>query len=263
MQSRFQKSQTYQRHQHHRADPKTPEFPPANADGGRIAFLPNFFHAWLLTARYFCDKNTATTSHFIFSAGKALTPASELVRLRKVPCEQMVVSSSLAPSENRSQLVTDAVDGEQVFRFAAVVTEFFAKLHDDLVQRAGGAVIIVAPDFVQQFVARQNFAGVGMENLQQLQFLGREFFDGFAALYLKGFRINRRGTNLERMFIGRRRRGVAAIAPEQRSEGAPGEGPRGGGAPWAGGPGGGRPQLSAPPKRLRHIIARAKVEADD
>src|ERR1035441_3907409 len=97
MQSRFQKSQTYQRHQHHRTEPETPQFPTANADGGRNIFLTDFFHAGWLMARYFCDKNTATTSHFIFSASK---PAGEFVRL--VRCEQMVVSSSLAPKIGRA-----------------------------------------------------------------------------------------------------------------------------------------------------------------
>ena len=46
------------------------------------------------------------------------------------------------------------MDGQQVFGFAAVVAKFLAELHDDLVQHARRAVIIVAPDFVQQLVAR-------------------------------------------------------------------------------------------------------------
>ncbi len=47
------------------------------------------------------------------------------------------------------QFITDAVNGEQMLRLAAVVAEFFAELDDDLVQGAGGAIIIAAPGFVQ------------------------------------------------------------------------------------------------------------------
>ena len=104
-------------------------------------------------------------------------------------------------SFSRDHFVTDAVDGEQVFRFAAVVAEFFAELHDDLVQRARRAVIIVAPDFIQQLVARQHLAGVRVENLQQFQFLGREFFRRLAPFHLKCFRVNRRRTDFERLFV--------------------------------------------------------------
>ncbi len=52
----------------------------------------------------------------------------------------------------RSKFVSDAVHGEKVFWFAAVVPEFFSQLHNHLVERAGGAIIVVTPDLVQQAV---------------------------------------------------------------------------------------------------------------
>ena len=46
------------------------------------------------------------------------------------------------------KLVADPVDGEEVPGFIAVVTELFAQLDNHLVQRAGGPIIVVAPDFI-------------------------------------------------------------------------------------------------------------------
>jgi hypothetical protein len=67
--------------------------------------------------------------------------------------------------------------GEQVFGLAAVVAEFFAELHDHLVQRARGAIVVVTPDFIEQPVARQHLAGMGMEKLEKLEFARGEIVD--------------------------------------------------------------------------------------
>lgn len=106
-----------------------------------------------------------------------------------------------------------------MFGFAAVVAEFFAELHDDLIESARRAVIIVAPDFIQQFVARQHFADVRVENLEQLQFFGRQFFNCLAPLDLKCLRVNRRRADLKRRFIRCRRRSRIASPAEQRLDG--------------------------------------------
>src|SRR5436309_3013509 len=102
------------------------------------------------------------------------------------------------PAKQKSQVssgrefVPNAVDGQDVFRFFAVVAEFFSQLNDDLVESAGGSVVAVAPDLVQQAVAREDFARMRVEDLQQLQFFGGEFLDRFAPFELKCFRINGR-----------------------------------------------------------------------
>lgn len=56
---------------------------------------------------------------------------------------------------------------EQVLWLAAIVAEFLTELDDDLVERAGGALVVVAPDLVQQAVAGHDFAGVRVEELQE------------------------------------------------------------------------------------------------
>lgn len=65
--------------------------------------------------------------------------------LRNHSREQRVAPTALL----RDKFITDAVNGEQMLRLTAVVAKFFPELHDDLIQRARGAVIITAPDFVQ------------------------------------------------------------------------------------------------------------------
>ena len=47
------------------------------------------------------------------------------------------------------QFIADAVDGEEAFGGAFVVGEFLAQLNDHLVEGAGRAVVIIAPDFVE------------------------------------------------------------------------------------------------------------------
>src|ERR1019366_4768648 len=66
------------------------------------------------------------------------------------------------------QLVPDAVDGQEMFGFAAVVAELFPELYDHLVQGACRPVIIVTPDLIQQFVPRQHFARARVKKLEQL-----------------------------------------------------------------------------------------------
>src|ERR1043166_3894176 len=101
----------------------------------------------------------------------------------------------------RGEFVTDAVDGEQMSRFTAVVTDFFSQLHDDLIERAGRPKIIVTPDIVEQTVAGENLAGVSVKKLQHFQFLRGQFLAGFAAVHLKRFWINGGSSNFERGVI--------------------------------------------------------------
>jgi len=90
----------------------------------------------------------------------------------------------------RSEFVADAVDGEEVFGGVAVVAEFFSQLDDDLIQGASGAVIILAPDFVEEAVAREDLAGVSVKELEEFQFARGEFLNVFTAAHLEGFWVD-------------------------------------------------------------------------
>ena len=49
----------------------------------------------------------------------------------------------------------------------SVFAEFAAKLDDGLVEGAGGAVIVVAPDLVEETVAGEGFLGMGVEEFEE------------------------------------------------------------------------------------------------
>jgi len=87
-------------------------------------------------------------------------------------------------ARSRQEFVADAVDGPEVTGRGVVVAGLSAQLDGDLIQRAGGAEIVAAPDFVEEAVARKHLAGVGVKQLQQFQFARGEVFDGVAAAEL-------------------------------------------------------------------------------
>ena len=78
-----------------------------------------------------------------------------------------------------------------------VVAEFFSQLNDDLVESAGGAEVIVAPDVVEQAVPRKNFAGMSGEELKELKLFCCEFLDRFAAAQLESFRVDGGAADME------------------------------------------------------------------
>lgn len=52
------------------------------------------------------------------------------------------------------EFISHPVDCEQMLRASAVVAHLFAQLDNDLIERAGGAVIIVTPHLAEQAIAR-------------------------------------------------------------------------------------------------------------
>src|SRR5688500_18187424 len=95
----------------------------------------------------------------------------------------------MARAELRQKFVAYAVDGDEMFGGVAGIAELFTELNDDLVESAGGAVIVVAPHFVEEFVAGKDLAGMSVEKLQQLEFARGEFLSRFATANLKLLRV--------------------------------------------------------------------------
>ena len=56
---------------------------------------------------------------------------------------------------------------EEMPRVFGGVAELFAELDNDLVEGAGGAVVVVAPDVVEEFIAGEDLAGMGLEKLKE------------------------------------------------------------------------------------------------
>src|SRR5262245_24868532 len=100
-------------------------------------------------------------------------------------------------SRSRQKLVAHAVNRVQILRIRTVVANLFAKLDDGLVKRPRRAVVIVAPDFVQQPVAGEHFTRMPVEKLKQFEFFRRQRLDGLSALELKFFGINGGGADLK------------------------------------------------------------------
>ena len=70
------------------------------------------------------------------------------------------------------------------------VAELAAELDDDLIERAGRAVVSVSPDLVEEVIAGEDLAGARMEELQQLQFPRGEFTGGAVATELERARVD-------------------------------------------------------------------------
>src|SRR5438270_12109516 len=74
----------------------------------------------------------------------------------------------------RHEFVAGAVDGQKEARVGRVRLELLAEAQDVVVDRAGGRIVLVAPDFVEQFVARENATRRGGEEFEELKFLRGE-----------------------------------------------------------------------------------------
>jgi hypothetical protein len=72
----------------------------------------------------------------------------------------------------------------EVYRTGGVAFQFLAKLEDVVVDGAGRRIILVSPDFVQQFVAANHAVGVLHEKLQSLEFLRGQDYNFAVSLSL-------------------------------------------------------------------------------
>jgi hypothetical protein len=74
------------------------------------------------------------------------------------------------------------MDGDEMARFLARIAEFFAKLDNHLVESASGPVIALAPHFMEQAIAREDFPAMRVEKAEQLEFTsGQSFGERYAA----------------------------------------------------------------------------------
>src|SRR5947209_592315 len=68
-----------------------------------------------------------------------------------------------APRSLNNEFIPNPVHRQQMLRFISRIAQLFAELHDNLIQRARGAVVIVAPNLIQKSVAREHFARMRVE----------------------------------------------------------------------------------------------------
>jgi hypothetical protein len=73
------------------------------------------------------------------------------------------------PSYNSHlQPITERVHGEQMPRLAGNVFDLLSQLHNQLIEGARGAVVVDAPDFVQERFARNRVAAFAEEDWQDV-----------------------------------------------------------------------------------------------
>src|ERR1700680_2573288 len=70
-----------------------------------------------------------------------------------------------------NELITHSVYRAEVYGTGWVLFQFLAKLQDVIVNRTGGRVVLITPDFVQQLVPADNPVGILHQELERLEFL--------------------------------------------------------------------------------------------
>src|SRR5262245_14509664 len=88
------------------------------------------------------------------------------------------------------ELISGAVDGENVFGSVGQRLNLLAQLRDEVVDGPCGRKFLVAPDLVQNLLARDHLAGVLDEIAQQIEFASCEFDPLLAAARLMELEID-------------------------------------------------------------------------
>src|SRR5262245_46568773 len=82
--------------------------------------------------------------------------------------------------KSANELVTDAVHGEEITGILGHGLELLPDTDDMGVDGAGGRVVFIAPDLIEQAVAAQRLAGMAKKIFEKVELFSREF-DRFAA----------------------------------------------------------------------------------
>src|SRR6478609_5523728 len=77
-------------------------------------------------------------------------------------------------SQSRYKFVAHAVHGAEVYRIGRVLLQLLPQLQNVIVHGAGGGIILIAPDFIEQFVARDHALRIPHHEFQGFEFLGGE-----------------------------------------------------------------------------------------
>src|SRR2546430_10982328 len=86
--------------------------------------------------------------------------------------------------------ISERMHNQQMPRLARNVFNLLLELHDQLIERAGGAVIVNAPDFVQKRFARDGVAAFAEEHREDFQLARSQFDRFFPSLSAQRFAID-------------------------------------------------------------------------
>src|SRR5690606_32497286 len=94
---------------------------------------------------------------------------------RRIACNSSLVIRLAAPGLPLGrEAITDAAHGVEVRRFLRIALEALAQAHDEVVDRARRREYLVAPDAVEDLLARDDRAGPLRERFQDHRFLVRQ-----------------------------------------------------------------------------------------
>ena len=77
------------------------------------------------------------------------------------------------------ELIAYTVHGPEMYWVGGVFLQLLAQLQDVVVHRPGGRVVVISPDFVEQFIAGDDSLSILHHEFQRLKFLRRQG-DGLA-----------------------------------------------------------------------------------
>src|SRR4029077_2416983 len=78
-------------------------------------------------------------------------------------------------TRSTNELISHSVYRPEVYRARWVFLQFLAEFQNVIVDGSRGGIILVSPDFVQQFVAADNPLGILHQKLKCLEFLSRQY----------------------------------------------------------------------------------------
>ena len=74
---------------------------------------------------------------------------------------------------SQNQLVTQPMNGKDVFRMGGIIFDFLPELQDEVVHSAGAHGFIISPNIGQELVAADGLVSVLPEELENFKFLRR------------------------------------------------------------------------------------------
>lgn len=95
--------------------------------------------------------------------------------------------------------------GTEMYGAGRVFLQFLAKFENVVINRAGGRIVLITPDFVEQFVSANDAIGILHQELEGLELLRGQNYDLTVALDFHFLEIGGNAIEADQLNIGRPR----------------------------------------------------------
>src|SRR5436309_182815 len=102
----------------------------------------------------------------------------------ELPAMEFCMGSKPAHKQSADELISHSMHCAEVYGTGGILLQLLPKLQDVIIHCSGGRIILVTPDFIQQFVPADDPVCVLDEKLESLKFLSGEHHDFAVALDL-------------------------------------------------------------------------------